>query len=559
MSNLIAPTSKSPTKRAVALDALRGFAILTMVLSGVIPRKILPAWMYHAQVPPPDHTFNPNLPGLTWVDLVFPLFLFSMGAAIPLALSRRLDKGWKTKKIILSILKRGFLLGSFAIFLQHIRPFTINQNPSTQTWQLAILGFVVLFFMFVRWPKFWTLWLRNFLTIGAWVVGILLIYKLGDPDGTGFSLEQSDIILVILTNVAVFSSIIWLFTRHNRWLRIGVLGVLLALELSANTDGWIATVWSVSPAPWIFRFGYLKYLLIGIPGTIVGDLICSWLQSTQPDDVIKRRQKANPLYVPPGGEARGQKVLTLTTDEELALTDENVTLPELVLPIEALDSEPTSEKEEGFFPSSSSLQSPALPNETFVKNHWKTTRFISIMGLMLLIIVILLIGLQARLVWQTTLLSVIFCISGFILIAKPVESTERLISNLYCWGVYWLILGLLFEPYQGGIKKDEATISYFFITTAMAIFILILLIIIINIFKKESWLQLLIDNGMNPMIAYVAFANVLWPILVLMGWSNQINQMTSTPVAGLLRGVVYTLIIACFVSLFTRLKWFLRT
>lgn len=479
MTKLVDSPSISPTKRAVALDALRGLAILTMVLSGVIPRKILPAWMYHAQVPPPDHIFNPNLPGLTWVDLVFPLFLFSMGAAIPLALSRCLAKGWSTKKIILSILKRGFLLGAFAIFLQHIRPFTINPNPSTQTWRLALLGFVVLFLMFVRWPKSWTLRLRNCLSIAAWGVGILLIYKLGDPDGTGFSLEQSDIILVVLTNVAVFSSIIWLFTRHNWWLRIGLLGLLLALQLSANTDGWLASVWSVSPAPWIFRFDYLKYLLIGIPGTIVGDLIFYWLQDIQLDDAIEY--------------------------------------------------------------------------------NWNNKRYIGIISLMLLIIVILLIGLQARLLWQTTLLSIILCLAGFVLFYKSVNLTDKLLIALYKWGVYWLILGLFFEPYQGGIKKDNATISYFFITTGMAIFLLILFIIIIDVFKKESWLQLLIDNGMNPMIAYVAFANVLWPILILTGWDKTITEMTFTPVTGFLKGVFYTLIIACFVSLFTRLKLFLRT
>ncbi|NES20606.1 MAG: DUF5009 domain-containing protein [Symploca sp. SIO3E6] len=514
MPNLVNSTSKPPTKRAVALDALRGFAILTMVLSGVVPRKILPAWMYHAQLPPPTHTFNPNLPGLTWVDLVFPLFLFSMGAAIPLALSRRLDQGWSQKKIILSILKRGFLLGSFAIFLQHIRPFTIHQSPNPQTWRLAMLGFVVLFLMFVRWPKFWNSRLKNSLTIAAWGLGIGLIYKLGDPDGTGFSLEQSDIILVILTNIAVFSSIIWLFTRHYPWLRLGLLGLLLALNLSANTDGWIATVWSVSPVPWIFRFDYLKYLLIGIPGTLVGDLIYSWLQS------IDAEMRG-------GGDAetRGRG-----DAEILNLMDAG---------------------EENF--------SNTLPNQKLVSYPWQTNRFLGIIGLMLLLIVVLLIGLQARLVWQTTLLSIILCISGFILFSKPVNVTEKLLNTLYRWGVYWLSLGLFFEPYQGGIKKDDATISYFFTTTGMAIFILILFIIIIDVFQKQSWLQLLIDNGMNPMIAYVAFANVLWPILILTEWNDQIIQMTSTPITGFFRGLVYTLIVAVFVSLFTRFKLFLKT
>ena len=62
------------SQRADALDALRGLAVLAMVLSGTIARKTLPAWMYHAQLPPPDHIFNNKLPGLTWVDLVFPFF-----------------------------------------------------------------------------------------------------------------------------------------------------------------------------------------------------------------------------------------------------------------------------------------------------------------------------------------------------------------------------------------------------------------------------------------------------------------------------------------------------
>lgn len=58
--------------RSCALDALRGYAIVTMVLSGAVVYGVLPGWMYHAQVPPPTHVFNPAAPGITWVDLVFP-------------------------------------------------------------------------------------------------------------------------------------------------------------------------------------------------------------------------------------------------------------------------------------------------------------------------------------------------------------------------------------------------------------------------------------------------------------------------------------------------------
>lgn len=472
-------TFTAPKKRADALDALRGLAILAMVLSGVIPRNTLPAWMYHAQLPPPTHAFNPKLPGLTWVDVVFPLFLFSLGAAIPLALSRRLATGWDTKRIFLSILQRGFLLGAFAIFLQHIRPLTLNPNPTPQTLWIALFGFFVLFFMFLRWPSSWFPWVREITMLIVWSIGILFILQLHYPDGSGFSLNRSDIILIVLANMVVFGSVIWLFTRSNLWLRIGLLGLLLALRLSSTADGWIASVWASSPIPWIFRFDYLKYLFVVIPGTIAGDLISSWLQLSSPEDTRK--------------------------------------------------------------------------------NNWKIFHFFSIVVLMLILNLILLIGLQARWIWQTTLLIVVLGLCGLLLFNKPNNTTEKLLNRLYHWGFYWLVFGLLIEPYENGIKKDSSTLSYYFVTTGMATLLLIALTIIIDIFSQKVWLQLLIDNGLNPMIAYMGFANLLWPILVLTGCEPLVLEMTSTPEKGLLRGLVYTLTIGCIVSLFSRFKLFLRT
>ncbi|MGB8687173.1 MAG: DUF5009 domain-containing protein [Microcoleus sp.] len=477
--NIVADAAVS--KRADALDALRGLAVLAMVLSGTIARKTLPAWMYHAQEPPPIHAFNPKLAGLTWVDLVFPFFLFAMGAAIPLALSRRIAKGWDIKKVIGSILQRGFLLGSFAIFLQHIRPTVIDPNePGPHKWWLGICGFLILFFMFVRWPTKKFSWWRTAITVAAWSAGIGFVSRIKYPNGIGFDVNRSDIILIVLANMAVFGSIIWLFTRSNTWLRVGFLGFVFAMRLASHTDGWIKLIWSASPAPWIFQFDYWKYLFILIPGTIVGDLLGRWIQYYSPE------------------EARN--------------------------------------------------------------SNWKSLRYFSIMILMLAVNLVLLVGLQARLVWQTSLVTFVLCLCGLVLLRNPGNVTENLLNRLYKWGFYWLVLGLLFEPYEGGIKKDSATMSYFFVTTGMAIFMLIGLTIIIEVFQKRWWLQLFIDNGVNPMIGYVGFANIVWPILVLNKWEPVIIEMTSTdPFMGFLRGFGYTAIVALIVVVFTRFKLFLRT
>src|SRR5574344_1553331 len=103
-------------QRATSLDALRGYAILTMVLSATVVGGILPAWMYHAQTPPPTHAFNPELPGLTWVDLVFPFFLFSMGAPFPFSVGKRIERGERLWRLSWDALKRGLQLTFFAIF-----------------------------------------------------------------------------------------------------------------------------------------------------------------------------------------------------------------------------------------------------------------------------------------------------------------------------------------------------------------------------------------------------------------------------------------------------------
>ena len=103
--------------RAHSLDALRGYAIMTMILSATEAFKVLPRWMYHAQVPPPDHVFNWTIYGITWVDLIFPFFLFSMGAAFPLSLGRQYAKGVSKAKLCYKSILRWLKLCFYAIYI----------------------------------------------------------------------------------------------------------------------------------------------------------------------------------------------------------------------------------------------------------------------------------------------------------------------------------------------------------------------------------------------------------------------------------------------------------
>lgn len=257
--------------RSNSLDALRGFAILAMVLSSSIAFGILPDWMYHAQTPPPSHQFNPDLPGLTWVDLVFPFFLFSMGAAIPLALRKKTS----TLKVSGHVLQRYLLLVFFAIFTLHARVWVQSPAPGWLEQLVSIGCFVLLCFMFIRTESRWMLLFK----IVAFAAGILFLFQ--QPH---FDINNSDVIIIVLANMAFFGSLAWWFTRRFPWVRIGILPFIAAIFIAGD---WAQELYNWSPLPWMYKFYYLKYLFIIIPGTFAGE----WLSLHMPEQTGADKRK----------------------------------------------------------------------------------------------------------------------------------------------------------------------------------------------------------------------------------------------------------------------------
>ena len=105
-------------KRIATIDILRGIAIFGMILCGNIGfNSGLPGWMFHCQTPPPTYAFDPTNVGITWVDLVFPFFLFTMGAAFPLSMRKKLDNGTSKWTIAGNLFRRWLTLTIFALVL----------------------------------------------------------------------------------------------------------------------------------------------------------------------------------------------------------------------------------------------------------------------------------------------------------------------------------------------------------------------------------------------------------------------------------------------------------
>lgn len=265
--------------RAYALDALRGYAILTMVLSAMVASGILPAWMYHAQTPPPSHVFNPDIPGITWVDMVFPAFLFAMGAAFPFSVKKRFEKGVSLMKLSLDALLRAALLTYFAIFIQHFYPYMLSSPQDMRSWLLAILCFILLFPTFMRIPLKMPVWCHILVKVAAIGTGIILMFTVNYAGGNSFSLYTSNIIILILADMALFGASLYIATINNIRARIAVVVLLTALIMSSGIPGsWAACFAAYTPLPWFYNFHYMKYIIIVMSGSIGGEYLYEWMK-----------------------------------------------------------------------------------------------------------------------------------------------------------------------------------------------------------------------------------------------------------------------------------------
>jgi hypothetical protein len=126
-------------------------------------------------------------------------------------------------------------------------------------------------------------------------------------------------------------------------------------------------------------------------------------------------------------------------------------------------------------------------------------------------------------------------------------------------GLFLLLMGLLLEPYEGGIKKDPSTFSYYFICSALAFLLLPLLLMLLEMRIIGRMLGFLSDVGKNPMLAYVAGALLILPILSLTGLKSYWESLTQTPLQGFGKGLLFTTAVVLITRFSVKKKWFWKT
>ena len=560
--------------RAHALDALRGYAIITMVLSAMEAFSVLPRWMYHAQVPPPDHVFDPTIYGITWVDIIFPFFLFSMGAAIPLSLGRQHAKGESIMKLTWKTVQRWVKLTFFAIFIIHAFPFMLGYEQEWMRYAMPIFFFILLCLMFMPNPFGLSPYKARAITWSAYLVAVGFMLLQPYAGGAPFRLTDSDCIMLILANVSLTGSIIYLLTIGHPLRRLALLPFLIALFMAAHTaNSWPALLIHTSWLPWLYLPAYQEYLLIIIPGTVAGEWIAQWLEKMKANDTSKglvdNYQKKNGAVLENGNPLKGGKGAVLENgnkvknDEKAVLENENKVRTR---------SEEMKEKENAL----------ALP--------------VALLSLALIVVnVVLLFG--RHLVANLVATMVLTVLTAWLLRsrreagttgveaakqraasrdASSQEAAKQEVYNqksssapasptLHFWqrlssaGAYLLLLGLCLESYEGGIRKDDVTLSYLFVTCGLAFYALLLLTVVCDHWHVR-WLCAPLEMvGKNPMVAYVSASMVIIPVLILTHIYPYIDALSSQPLTGFLKGVLLTALCMALTAWFTHKRWFWKT
>lgn len=280
-------------KRIASIDLLRGIAIVGMILCANIGfNSGLPAWMFHAQTPPPTYAFNPDVAGLTWVDLVFPFFLFPMGAAFPLAMRKKLEKGTSRWTVAGGLVKRWFILSAFALILGNAYAIWGTSRPAWNVYLFFIASWIAMFLTFVRVnmpdTEGWKRHLGTAVNACGIAMMVMLAAVLVKWFGIPLSKGRCDIIIMILANIALWGGLIWMFTKDNlrlRWLVFMLVAAFKALDSYAPET--LSFVPSCDCISWLFTWDWLQYLLIAIPGSIVGDIVLKHSRSGESIEISR--------------------------------------------------------------------------------------------------------------------------------------------------------------------------------------------------------------------------------------------------------------------------------
>jgi heparan-alpha-glucosaminide N-acetyltransferase len=140
-----APAGSAGAERLASVDILRGLTMVVMIfVNDLASVRGLPWWNYHMKA---DVNF------MTYVDMVYPFFLFVVGLSIPLAIRQRLRKNPSVPALWLHVFIRSLSLVVLGLILANAdKGDHVRMGLDTNTWAILALAGAALFLSVYKRP-----------------------------------------------------------------------------------------------------------------------------------------------------------------------------------------------------------------------------------------------------------------------------------------------------------------------------------------------------------------------------------------------------------------------
>lgn len=244
---------QTTSSRVVSIDIFRGIAMAVMIfVNDLASVHGLSKWTYHMPA---------NVNAMTYVDMVFPAFLFIVGMSLPLAVRQRMRQNPSVGRLWLHVALRSaalLVLGLILANVEHCDRARMHLSP--YLWALlGLLGAILLWNVYTGLSSKLVLIFR---TTGALLlVFIFAIFRRSTPGGEAWiDFSYPEILgLIGLTYFAV--CLLYIPTRRWRLAPLVWLVILVAYN-SACCAHWIR-VDHVSLYLWPFGNGAMPSLIMG--------------------------------------------------------------------------------------------------------------------------------------------------------------------------------------------------------------------------------------------------------------------------------------------------------
>ena len=200
----------SGSGRLFCLDLLRGLDMMLLLVVGPLVMSYNKAWGLPAAV---LAQFKHGWECFTLWDIIMPLFIFMCGAAIPLALPKRMTNGRAGRPYWIHVLKRVVLLWVCGMLVQgnllSLDPLKIG--PFSNTLQAIAVGYAATAALMLL-PR---VWMRCAVTVFLFVFYAALLHFGGDytPEGNFTAIVERRVFAAVLP-----AGSIWLKVGFYTWI-----------------------------------------------------------------------------------------------------------------------------------------------------------------------------------------------------------------------------------------------------------------------------------------------------------------------------------------------------